>query len=375
MRAVFVTNVVSPYRATVLEQATKKFPGELTVFSCTGMEKGRYWQPTNREIDLKVLRGWQVRLFRHPSHINTEVVGALRSLDPDVIGVTAFTPTMLLAIAYAMARRKPYVIMQDGWLGADARPLTAVHRWIRRVVVPRSAAGIAPGRKSVEWFQHYGLDRDRVFVSPLVPTWESPPTIPGMQERAFDVLWCGHLEHVKGIDFFVEFVARLNAVRPGLRVRVVGDGPLSAWCRGALAERQVEASFDGFLQDEAVRAAFASARLFICPTRFDPWALVANEALLCGTPVLISPHAGAADEMVRDGKDGRVLELELEDWVQAARQLLDDPEAWQACSRQAVPHAGAVTVEDAAQAFINAFAHAAGGRGSARATGTEVAAQ
>src|SRR3712207_8898759 len=42
--------------------------------------------------------------------------------------------------------------------------------------------------------------------------------------------------------------------------------------------------------------------------RSDPWGLVANEALQCGTPIIVSPHARAAHELVAPFGAGRILE-------------------------------------------------------------------
>ena len=56
------------------------------------------------------------------------------------------------------------------------------------------------------------------------------------------------------------------------------------------------------------------------------WGVVANEACAAGVPVLVSPYAGAAHELVADGENGRVLPLELETWSDAAAALLLDDE-------------------------------------------------
>jgi glycosyltransferase involved in cell wall biosynthesis len=59
---------------------------------------------------------------------------------------------------------------------------------------------------------------------------------------------------------------------------------------------------------------FSKARIFLFPTKFDCWGLVANEACAAGLPVFISPHAGAAGELVKSGINGYVLELDVNVW-------------------------------------------------------------
>jgi glycosyltransferase involved in cell wall biosynthesis len=60
----------------------------------------------------------------------------------------------------------------------------------------------------------------------------------------------------------------------------------------------------GFIRD--MRAAYAGADVLLFPTRFDTWGLPVVEALSCGTPVVVSAHAGAAT-VVHPGRNGAVL--------------------------------------------------------------------
>jgi glycosyltransferase involved in cell wall biosynthesis len=48
---------------------------------------------------------------------------------------------------------------------------------------------------------------------------------------------------------------------------------------------------------EKMPAVYASADLLVFPTMEDVWGLVANEAVLCGLPVLCSKYAGCAPEL------------------------------------------------------------------------------
>jgi glycosyltransferase involved in cell wall biosynthesis len=82
--------------------------------------------------------------------------------------------------------------------------------------------------------------------------------------------------------------------------------------------------FAGHVSQAQIPHWFLRSRLFLFPTRWDPWGVVANEACMAGVPVLVSPQAGAAGELVRDGQNGRVLALEEAAWIDAATTLLSD---------------------------------------------------
>ena len=99
---------------------------------------------------------------------------------------------------------------------------------------------------------------------------------------------------------------------------------------------------------------FQRARLFVFPTRWDPWGVVANEACLVGVPVLVSPHAGVADELIVDGINGRVLPLDETAWVAAASAILGDARLHTRLSAAARSSALPYSFQNAASGIVDA---------------------
>jgi glycosyltransferase involved in cell wall biosynthesis len=350
-----LVNMVPPYRLRVFERVAESFPGDFVVVSCTGVESNRHWHTVEASFEHQILKGFELRLGeRGIAHVNPSVIRVLRRLDPAVLCVGGFTPTMLGALLYARICSKPYVLMMDGWMGADSKLSSPYHRWVRRTFVPRAAAGVGVGEKSMQWFERHGLARNKLFLSPLVPSWRPSPIVPGFQERTFDLLWCGTINERKNIHFFVDLAMLLKQVLGSIRVRVVGEGSMRKWCERAFSEAAIASHFDGFVHGDAIRYCFGSARLFIFPTRHDPWGLVANEATQCGTPVLISSHAGAAGEAVRHQLDGYVLPLDRDAWADAALSLLRSQRLWEEMSGSAHMHSLLNSSEGAAEGLLEA---------------------
>jgi glycosyltransferase involved in cell wall biosynthesis len=90
----------------------------------------------------------------------------------------------------------------------------------------------------------------------------------------------------------------------------------------------VEAQFDGYVQAAALPEIYGSAKVLMFPSRGDAWGLVANEAVLCGTPVLASPHAVSSHELVQPFEVGLVRPLDVQAWTEAAMAMLSSPERW-----------------------------------------------
>jgi glycosyltransferase involved in cell wall biosynthesis len=97
-------------------------------------------------------------------------------------------------------------------------------------------------------------------------------------------LYAGRLAVEKNVEAF------LTLDLPGSKL-VVGDGP----DRANLQRRFPTARFTGLLRGEALARAYASADVFVFPSRTDTFGLVMLEALACGTPVAAFPVAGPCD--------------------------------------------------------------------------------
>jgi glycosyltransferase involved in cell wall biosynthesis len=63
----------------------------------------------------------------------------------------------------------------------------------------------------------------------------------------------------------------------------------------------------GFLSREELVRAYNEARVFVLPSLFDSYGLVVNEAMTCGTPVIISGNVGSSVWLKR--KAGLASEL------------------------------------------------------------------
>ena len=187
--------------------------------------------------------------------------------------------------------------------------------------------------------------------------WPSTP----FAERRFDLLFSGRLVAGKSPKFFMA-VAGAIAERLGRPVSaaVLGSGPMESAMRDAATalHGRVEVVFAGHVQQTDLPMWYGDARLLMFPTRYDVWGVVANEAMQCGTPVLVSPHAGVAGELVRDGGGGRVLPLEEGAWRDAACGWLANADEWARQSEAAREAVAPYNFENAASGFLAAATHA-----------------
>jgi len=80
---------------------------------------------------------------------------------------------------------------------------------------------------------------------------------------------------------------------------MVGDGPLRAGSEAFARRHSVPVTFAGFLnQGEIVRSYVACDMLVLPSDGGETWGLVANEAMVCGRPCLVSDKVGCGPDLV-----------------------------------------------------------------------------
>ena len=320
-----VTNIPAPYRLPVYESLAADPRIEFKFFFCSRREPNREWDLSAGRFEQLFLRERFIRFHDRFIHINPDVLGALKEFSPQVVITTGFNPTHLLAYAYARMHGARHVAMTDGTFESEKK-LSVLHRWVRRRVYAGSQSFIGASDGSFDLYRAYGIDEALLFRSHLCANnavfFAAPPV-----EKRFDFIFCGRFAEVKNPLFVLEVAQQVaKRLRRRISVAFVGSGEMEGKMRAAATAiaDEVEAVFPGFVRQEELPQFYGSARLFLFPTRWDPWGVVANEACAAGLPILISGAAGSARELVRDAENGFVLPLDLNPWVDAAVKLLTD---------------------------------------------------
>lgn len=331
-----VTNEPAPYRIPALNRMAAASDMRLHVIFCCEREPNRAWDLPPMHFDRTFLRERITTFNERYIHNNMDVIPVLRRLAPDVVITSGFNPTHLYAFGYARAKRMAHVAMTDGTLESEQH-LSALHRSVRRFVYARSGAFIAASHGGRKLFQSYGVPDSSCFQACLCV--ENADYLPAHEQetRRFDLIFCGRIEAVKNPLFMLD-VARQVARNLGRKISIllVGSGSLEQQVRTAAARCAdlLDVTFHGFAMQHELPALYRSARLFMFPTQWDPWGVVANEACAAGLPVLVSPHAGVAGELIVDGDNGYICDLDPGLWAQRATMLLSDAQLYRQFSRR-----------------------------------------
>jgi glycosyltransferase involved in cell wall biosynthesis len=274
--------------------------------------------------------------------------------------ITAFAPTVIhcefaddighAALAVARARRVPCTatfhrleslsagIAREGLLQA----MLAFHR--------NAARTVAYSRPLAAWLGAQGVG-NAVAIANGVDARRFDPALRDERARArwgagageVVLLWVGRLLPQKNLALLASAFRAARAACPAVRGVIIGDGP----ARAALQEQLPWAAFPGIVEGPELRVAYASADLFVFPSRssgIETWANVVGEAMAAALPV-VAFALGAADAWIVDGHNGAVVPETADEQADAAAftaavvALAGDRQrrrAWGAAARTAV---------------------------------------
>lgn len=163
----------------------------------------------------------------------------------------------------------------------------------------------------------YGADRKRVDL--LHPGFD-----PGMFQNSSDagrleafrsilaepdellITFAGRFDPEKGVDTLLNAFAALKARRPKVRLAIAGRGVLQETIQEHLRKLgfDAEVTHCGYLEGEVLRTFYEASDLHVCPSHYEPFGLVALEAMAVGAPVIVSDTGGLRD-IISSAKVGR----------------------------------------------------------------------
>lgn len=319
LRVAFLTNMIPPYHKPVLRQLARRY-GALRVFISIAMEKNRPWKADWGDLDVVVQRTHtKTSTWHHPRgfseplavHIPLDTLPQLGRFAPDVVISAEMGARTLLAMVFRKLNPQSRLII---W--AEAAESTESGRGLarhiaRKIFVKNADAFLAVGASAVKYLQGMGAPRTRIFQIAYTTDIErfamNAETRPAKQ--AHRLLFCGQFVERKGLIPFLQVLSRWAADHPRQTVEftLAGDGPLREELRGFPLATNVKLEFPGVFQYDDLPEIYGSAGVFVLPTLADTWAVVVNEALAAGLPVLGSAYAQAVEELIQDGRNGWVF--------------------------------------------------------------------
>jgi len=382
-RIAFVTNIPAPYRLSLFRTLARSERYRVKFHFLAQSESNRQWhRPQGLDFDHQFLRGWSMPIRKRDGdtftlHVNPGIVKELARGDYSaIVGSLDYSLTSILTAQAAEHAQAPFILfseISEHTQSRKGRVLDRCRDIYKRALINRAKCFVATGGRAADYLRLHGA-ASPVFSSPYCvdSTFSDealrlrPHTVGlkrqlGIAQRNV-ILFVGQLIARKRPLELLEVFAKVVRHRSDAALVYCGDGPL----RSALEERVKRTGLScvhiaGFKQQKDLARYFAVADFLVVPSAAETWAVVVNEALCCGLPVIATDYVGASEVLIRNGENGIVVARDDFDALErAVATLLDNDELRGRMSAAARETAQRFTVERASQGFLDAFDYATG---------------
>jgi len=326
IRVAVVTDYISHYETPLFRLCAQVEDWEFMVLSCDSSEAWRYNSQYQGNISWggNVLEGY----VSHYVKDRRQVVAILDAWHPDVTLVYGYSwPGAVRLIVHNWLRGRAqihrgtlnyFLDPRRGWKGRLMRPwrallfrmFTAHHYggdYSRQVLLD---AGVAP---EALFFVPYSVDTQYFLTMADSPEQQRAAaairTKLNWPDEAEVVLYIAQHNWFKGPDIMLNIFMEWAKDNPRARLLMVGSGRMTEELKTQAAARLApeQYHFTGFIPSADTVPHYLAADLVVCTSRYETWARMVNEAMLCRRPCLLNMRVPAAGGLIEDGVNGYVV--------------------------------------------------------------------
>jgi glycogen(starch) synthase len=263
----------------------------------------------------------------------------------------------------------------QGWV--DKHPQSYIHG-VERWITNRSDRVIACSYYMREQIADiFGVEGERVSVIPngidprdLQP--QDPAELRRLRLEFADpdqklVLLVGRLVYEKGFQLALEAMPGVIERVPGTRFLVAGSGTHEAELR-----RQAEGlglmehgTFLGWIGDDVLHSLYPIADICVVPSIYEPFGLVALEAMASGCPCLVADTGGLREVVPHEEAGLRFRARDPEALTEMAVRVLGDEQLGERLVSEGLEHIRRFDWADIAEQTVGVYEQVAGKRASA----------
>jgi glycosyltransferase involved in cell wall biosynthesis len=247
--------------------------------------------------------------------------------DPVVLGATGLAAARVLDVPLVSS----YHTNLAAYCGHFGFPLLTKPMWsYNRLIHNQCSLTFCPSPSTASMLRLQGFEHLRVWPRGVDVTLFHPGRrneelrrswLPVEEDYKVVLLFVGRISWEKNLRLLVQTYREMNHQQ--CHLVIVGEGPALDELRQELAD--VPVTFTGYLTDEPLAAAYATADIFAFPSRTETFGQVVLEAMASGLPVVGLLAEGVCD-LVEDGKTGLLLDdrrLSQEEQVRYYRDSLE----------------------------------------------------
>ena len=340
LRVALLTNCLSPHTLPLCDAISTRVQ-EFRAFLSAEADSFHNFPKMEAAFPVTIQRSFNALHFRRRDqgfwatnqlHIPYDTFHQLQRFHPDVILSCQFGIRTLLSTLYKLSHPKTRLFLWANVSTHTEQKRAWYRRLLRQWLVRHIDGAFVNGAEGEEYLRSLSFNGP---ISSLPYTIDE--TLFRRTEKycpakgVLRLLYCGRLDPCKGVRVFCERLHSWCKAHPGIKVHfeVIGDGSEVSAIQSTAACPNLTVSVLPRMEQSRLATRYAQADLFVLPTFADEWAVVVNEAMIAGLPVLGSIYSQAVTEIVVDGSSGWHFDPRNERNTYAAldRALSSTPEA------------------------------------------------
>jgi glycogen(starch) synthase len=248
-----------------------------------------------------------------------------------------------------------YIHGVERWITNRSQRVIACSHYMREQIV--DIFGVAEKRVSVI---PNGIDPDDLQAQDPVELVRLRSEFAAPEEKL--VLLIGRLVYEKGFQLALEAMPRLIDAVPGTRFLVAGSGTHEAELHRQAEELGLmeHGTFLGWIGDDVLHSLYRIADLTVVPSIYEPFGLVALEAMASGCPCIVADTGGLREVVVHEEGGLRFRADDPDALAEVAIRVLSDDELGRRLVADAYEHVRRFDWGDVAEQTAAVYADLAG---------------
>lgn len=319
---------------------------EITVFT-TNRSKNNINVKANRPLYIEGMKVYYfdnlrkyfpVKIFPIPYYL--PIIARKEIKNFDIIHIHEHRSLMAIIVHYyAKKYNIPYVLQAHGsiptTIGKQKQKNFYDTIWGNKILKDASKL-IAVSNIEVDQYKRMGVPDKKIIVIPNGIDVESFKNLPnigtfkkkyGISEKHV-ILFLGRLNEIKGIDFLIESYAKLVSEMDDVALVIAGpDDGFKNKAELLISQLNLHnVKFIGYLSGVDKYAAYLDADVLVYPSFFEIFGLVPFEAIMCGTPIIVTDGCGCG-EIVNEANCGNLVKYgDVSDLTKKIKAILESPE-------------------------------------------------
>ena len=231
-----------------------------------------------------------------------KMISTLKKENPDIVYIGGyFHLSYWVALFWARLNNKKVILEMDSNKFDHKRVF--VKELIKKFFVKFVDVGITYGELSKSYFIELGLCENKIVIKPNVTDSNlfRITTSKHTFTKKYNFIYVGRFSEEKNLLSLLEAFkkAKNNDILNDWGLVLVGSGGQEKELKEYIKVNKIQnVEFTGFVDKNELAKYYTASTVFILPSISEPWGLVANEAMSCAKPVIISSQCGCSLDLV-----------------------------------------------------------------------------